>query len=78
VALYFFRRIQGGAMDKIEKRYIQVSISPTLKARLKAAAQSRGLQPTELIRFLVVDYCDREFVREDVWGGRDTEAANVP
>jgi antitoxin component of RelBE/YafQ-DinJ toxin-antitoxin module len=42
----------------MENSYIQVRISPTLRAQLKAEAEARGLRPTELIRLLVVDCID--------------------
>jgi hypothetical protein len=47
-------------MEKIDKGYIQVRMSPNLKSLLKTAAESRGIQPTELIRFLVLKCHERD------------------
>jgi hypothetical protein len=51
-------------METVDKGYIQVRMSPNLKMLLKTAAESRGIQPTELIRFLVLNCYDRD--REEV------------
>jgi hypothetical protein len=44
----------------MDKPYIQVRISPTLRAHLKVAAESRRVQATELIRMLIVNFCDQD------------------
>jgi hypothetical protein len=39
--------------------YMSVRISPTLREQLQAEADAKGIRPTELIRWLIVNACER-------------------
>jgi hypothetical protein len=47
-----------GGRSMAENPYLAVRLSPTLRSQLKAEAAVRGIKPTDLIRMLVVDFCD--------------------
>jgi hypothetical protein len=45
---------------------VYVRMSDALWARLRAEAQRRGVNPSELTRFLIMEHCSAEGVREQV------------